>query len=77
MGTYPKRGAYGIVKKVADNPGSKLHQLSGGAIAVVSGAKPNSVYVAYPGKDLQIEIYDPSPRRALRLALSGRVRPLP
>jgi hypothetical protein len=76
VGTYPKRGAYGIVKKIADNPGSKLHQLAGGGIAVVSDAKPNSVYVAYPGKDLQIEVYHPSPSRALRLALSGQVRPL-
>jgi hypothetical protein len=76
VGTYPKRGAYGILKKVADNPGSKLHQLGGGGIAVVSNAKPNSVYVAYPGKDLQIEVYHPSPSRALRLALSGQVRPL-
>jgi hypothetical protein len=38
--------------------------------------KPNSVFVAYPGKNFEIEIYDPSPSKALRLAVSGQLKPL-
>jgi hypothetical protein len=76
VGSYPRKDAFGVLQKVAKNPGSELRKVSGGGIAVVSSQEPNSVYVAYPGKDLEIEIYDPSPRRALRVAVSGQVRPL-
>jgi hypothetical protein len=76
VGTYPRPHAYATVKKVSKNPGSETHQLGGGGIAVRSNVKPNSVFVAYPGKSFEIEIYDPSPSRALRLAVSGKVKPL-
>ena len=45
-------------------------------IAVYSRARPESVYIAYPGRELQIEVYDPSPRKARQLARSGRVKPV-
>ena len=35
-----------------------------------------SVLIAFPGVDDQIEVYDPSPQRALAAALSGKVRPV-
>jgi hypothetical protein len=76
VGTYPRAHAYATVKKVSKNPGSESHQLVGGGIAVRSNVKPNSVFVAYPGKNFEIEIYDPSPSKALRLAVSGKVKPL-
>jgi hypothetical protein len=76
VGTYPRAGAYGILKKVAKNPGSEVRQVGGGGIAVRSSTKPTSVFVAYPGEDLEIEVYDPSPSRALRLAVSGKVSPV-
>ena len=37
---------------------------------------PNSVYLAYPGENVQVEVYDPRPQRARRLAREGRVRPI-
>lgn len=77
VGTYPRRGAFGVLQKVSKKPGSSVRNLAGGGIAVYGQSKPNSVYVAYPGKDLEIEIYAPSPSRALRLATSGQIRPLP
>jgi hypothetical protein len=76
VGTYPHAKAFGVLKKVSKNPGSQLRRLPGGGIAVFSNQKPNSVYVAYPGKDFEIEIFDPSPSRALKLAVLGRVKPL-
>jgi hypothetical protein len=33
------------------------------------------VYLISPDNTLQIEVYDPSPERAMELALSGQVRP--
>jgi hypothetical protein len=76
VGTYPRAGAYGVIKKVGSNPGSQVRQLAGGGIAVRSTTKPTSVFIAYPGKDFEIEVYDPSPSRALRLATSGKISPL-
>jgi predicted aconitase with swiveling domain len=45
-------------------------------VAMVDRAHPQSVHLAYPGVDDQVEIYDPSPARSLRIARSGEVRPV-
>ena len=42
---------------------------------VYDKAKLSNVYVAFPGVDVQVEIYDPS-GQALALATSGRVVPV-
>ena len=36
---------------------------------------PTSVYFASPDNSVQVEVYDPSPQRAMSLALSGKVQP--
>jgi len=54
-----------------------VRRVAGGGIVVVSSQSPKSVYLGFPGQDYQVEVYDPSARRALRLATSGRVRPVP
>jgi len=38
-----------------------------------SRARPTSVYVAFRKVDYQIEVYDPSARRAMQLVRSGLV----
>jgi hypothetical protein len=43
---------------------------------VVPSQNPRSAYIAFPRQDYQVEVYDPSPARALRLATSGRVAPV-
>ena len=77
VGTYPRRNAYASLKKLSTKPGSVSRQLAGGGISVYSKQDPRSVYLAYPGKNVQIEVYDPSARRAQHLVLAGLVRPLP
>ena len=47
----------------------------GGHRGLYGRDRPSSVYLAFPGGDVQVEVYDPSPRKARRLARSGRVRP--
>jgi hypothetical protein len=76
IGTYPRRGAYQVLQQFSKKPHAVSRQLPGGGIAVYSRDTPNSVYVAYSGRDLQVELFDPSPGRALRLATSGKLRPL-
>ena len=35
--------------------------------------KPDNAYIAYPGTDLQIEVYDPKAGRAFELATAGAI----
>ena len=42
-------------------------------ILKVGKAKPNNAYIAYPGTDLQIEVYDPKAGRAFELATAGGI----
>ena len=73
VATYPFPNALTALKKVS---GGKGVALPGRGLAVVNTRYPKSVYVAFPGVDYQIEVYDPSPRTARKVALSGAVRPV-
>jgi hypothetical protein len=76
VGTYPRRRAERGLKRIARRQGSVSFTIPDSGFAVYSRARPNSVYIAYPGEDVQVEIYDPNATRARRLARSGRVRPI-
>jgi len=75
VGTYQLADAFAVTQAAARRPGSVRLELPGG-IAFYSRERPTSVYLAYPGSEYQIEVYDPSPGRARRLVTSGRVRPV-
>jgi hypothetical protein len=70
VATYPFEGAYAALQKVG---GGQERQVPGGGIAVPA-QDPKSVHVAFPGVDYQVEVYDPSPEKALEVATSGRVK---
>ena len=73
IATYPFPGAFEALDKVT---GGRKLSIPGGGRAVVDQKHPESVHLAYPGSDVQVEIYDPSPVTALQLARSGDVRPV-
>jgi hypothetical protein len=75
VGTYPVTDAYATLQAVAELEGSVAEELNDGALVVQSDEAPESVYMAYPDQDLQIEVYDSNPKRALRIATSGAVQP--
>jgi hypothetical protein len=54
----------------------KAIELPGGGIALVDEGYRQSVHVAFPGVDYQVEVYDPSPRRSLAVTTSGDVGPV-
>ena len=76
IGTYPRPGALKGLRRLGQRPDAESFRLAGGGVAVYSRDRPSSVYLAFPGQDVQVEVYDPSPRKARRLARSGRVRPV-
>jgi hypothetical protein len=76
VGTYPKANALASLKRLGNRNGNTSNKIGGGGVAVFSDSRPQSVYFAYPGSNVQVEVFDPSARRALRLVLSGRVKPV-
>jgi hypothetical protein len=75
VGTYPYDDAYETLQALGSRSGSTARRAADGGILVFSDRNPRSVYMAFPRQDYQVEVYDRSPRRALRLALR-RVRPV-
>lgn len=73
VGTYPFDRAYHTTRAVAKRRGTSSARAPGGGLAVWNVARPTSVYVAFPGADRLVEVFDPDPRRARDLALSGEV----
>ena len=73
VGIYALPGAFATTATAAANSGSVRVPIQGGGVAFYNENSPTSVYVAFPGSDYQIEVYDPSPDRASRLVSSGQV----
>jgi hypothetical protein len=76
VGTYAIPKSYSLLRRQGRQPGRHLRRTAGGGIAVWSDQRPQSVYLAFPRSDLQIEIYDTSATRARRLAITGAVKPI-
>ena len=76
VGSYFINDAYGVTSRQAERSGASSFSLQGNGIALPNGDDPRSVYVAYPDIDVQIEVYDPAPGRALGLVRSGALTPI-
>jgi len=73
VGTYPVDSAYNVLNQLARKSGESSFPAPRGGFAVYADSTPTNIYLAYPGTNVQIEVYDPSPRRARDLITSGRV----
>jgi hypothetical protein len=76
VGTYPFEGAIREVERRGRADGMESRPVPGGGLATWSERRPTSVYVAYPGSDVLVEVFDPDGRRARELVLSGEVGPI-
>jgi hypothetical protein len=74
VGTYP--AASDNLQKAAEKPGAETDQTPDGALVVTNSNSPTSVYIGYPDRDHQVEVYDPDPEVALSLATSGAIVPI-
>jgi predicted porin len=72
IATYPFPNALPALKKVSNGKGINV---SGGGMAVVDQSYPESVHMAFPGVDYQVEVFDPSPQRSRAEATSGDIAP--
>ncbi len=69
VGSYPVDAAYREVQQRSKAKDMVRRPAAGGGLAIWSVRRPNSVYVAYPGSDVLVEVYDPDAQRARALAL--------
>jgi hypothetical protein len=75
VATYSMPNAYSVTKQQAAKPDAVQVPVAGGGIAFYGKNAPTSVYVAYPDRNVQIEVYDPSGHPA-SLVTSGRIVPV-
>jgi hypothetical protein len=74
IGTYPVTDAYGAVQRLAQENGARKFNLRDGALAVSNPKHfPYSVFLAYPGSNYQVEVFDPVLARARKTVTSGRI----
>jgi len=76
VGTYPKANALQSVTAASKRKGAQSFSVPGGGLAVQYSDRPNSVYLAFPGKNLLIELYNPSSSAARAAAQAGQIQPL-
>ncbi|TMK38877.1 MAG: hypothetical protein E6G56_13005 [Actinobacteria bacterium] len=77
VGSYPVADAYAAAQRGARRPGATTASAAKGGLLVIPPEHPQSVYVAYPGAKVLIEVYSPSPARSRKLASSTALVPLP
>jgi hypothetical protein len=76
VGTYPIPAAVAALRRSAAKSGASLEEAAGGGVVLPNPGSEGSVYLAYPGTDIEIEVYDPSPGGALELIRSGAIGPV-
>jgi hypothetical protein len=76
VGTYFVAHAEASVRRLVRGRRSNLYTARGGLVVAIDPRRPSSVYLADPGANVEVEVFDPSPRRALKVALSGSVGPV-
>jgi hypothetical protein len=66
VATYPFPGAFAAVQKEASAKGAVTTKLTHGGLAVLDAGYPESTHVAFPKLNYQVEVYDPTPAKALQ-----------
>jgi hypothetical protein len=74
IATYPYQNAFAAIQAAARRKGAVKIKLPGGGLAVVDGAYPRSIHLAYPGSNYQVEVFDPSPTQTRQVVSSGEVQ---
>jgi hypothetical protein len=73
IGTYAQPNAVASLRRQAKRSGGTIDHSPGNATVYYDRSNPQSVYLAYPGAPVEVEVFDPSFKRALQLVESGQV----
>lgn len=73
VSTYVQPNAVAVLRRQSERSGGTIGHAPGNATVYYDRTNPSSVYLAYPGSSVEVEVYDPSFERALRLVDSGQI----
>lgn len=73
VGTYAQPNAVASLRHQSKRSGGTIGRAPGNATVYYDRANPGSVYLAYPGTQVEVEVFDPSFKRALRMVESGQI----
>jgi hypothetical protein len=73
VSTYAQPNAVTSLRRQGKRSGGTITRAPGNGTVYFNRTNPKSVYLAYPGTPVEIEVFDPSFKRALRLVESGQV----
>lgn len=76
VGSYKDSKALAGVRESGQKQGAILVKIKGGGTAYAEGTDATSAYMAFPGVNTQVEVFDPKPGEALRLIRSGAIVPV-
>jgi hypothetical protein len=76
VGTYVHGSPVAALRRQGNEPGGVIGTAPGRGTVYFNRNQPHSVYLAYPGVDVEIEVYDPNFTRALQLVNSGQIVPV-
>jgi hypothetical protein len=76
VGSYGIKDAAAILRRQGNRPGGVSATAPEHGAVYFERESPTSVYLAYPGEDVEIEVYAPSFQQALGLVTSGRIVPV-
>jgi hypothetical protein len=73
VATYPFPGALAATRALGKQKSVETIVLANGGVAVIGKSYPQSVHIAYPGSNFQVELFDPSAAKARQIVSSGQV----
>lgn len=73
IGTYAQPNAVASLRRQGKRSGGTIARAPGNATVYYERGNPQSVYLAYPGASVEVEVFDPSFKRALQLVNSGQI----
>ena len=76
IGTYPIDDAFAVTKALSNDVSSVRVAVGNGGVAFYARARPTNVYLAYPGRNIQVEVYDPAAGAARRLVAANHIVPV-
>jgi len=76
VANYQQDNAYQVLDELASETGQEVFDVDGGGRALQRADSDTGLYVALPGDNTQIEVFDPEPGQARELVESGAVVPV-
>jgi len=73
VSTYVQPNAAASLRRQAKRSGGTIDRAPGKATLYYGRDNPSSVYLAYPGAAVEVEVFDPNFKRALALVEAGEI----